>query len=368
MRSFIFYCTFSLLTTSFLLAQQNSQELCSPDGAYEFVLNTNGDLNYSVKYQEAIIVDNSRMGFLFDADKEIDKIFRIKNTGNKKVESSWRPVYGEKREYPDVYNEVLIELEQVDSKDPDFNVRVRAYNEGIAFRYEFPENGRKVKINNEITEFALSTETMVWASTRAQSKIVKMPISQIYEAVERPLLVELPNKYFVAIGEAGLIDFARMKFVLKKDESSTLTSKLSSKVAFNTSFVTPWRFIMVSKKPGTLIENNYLLLNLNEPNKIDDTSWIKPGKVIREVTLTTRGGVACVDFAVKHNLQFVEFDAGWYGDEHDNASDATTVSVDPRRSKGLLELHKVIQYAKSKEIGVILYVNRRSLERQLDEV
>jgi len=133
-------------------------------------------------------------------------------------------------------------------------------------------------------------------------------------------------------------------------------------------YSTPWRFIMAGKSPAQLLENNFLLLNLNEENKIANTSFIKAGKVIREVTLTTQGGIACVDFAVKHNLQFVEFDAGWYGNEYDDASDATTVSVDPKRSPGPLDLHYVIDYAKDRGIGIILYVNRRALEKQLDEV
>ena len=110
------------------------------------------------------------------------------------------------------------------------------------------------------------------------------------------------------------------------------------------------------------------ILNLNEPNKIEDTSWLKPGKVIREVTLTTTGGIACVDFAAKHNLQYVEFDAGWYGNEYDNSSDASTVTVDSKRSPGPLDLQKVVDYGKKKGVGVILYVNRRALEKQLDEL
>jgi len=125
---------------------------------------------------------------------------------------------------------------------------------------------------------------------------------------------------------------------------------------------------MAADKPGQILENNYLILNLNQPNRIEETSWIRPGKVIREITLTTKGGIACVDFAAKHNLQFVEFDAGWYGHEYDKDSDATTISVDPKRSKGPLDLHEVISYAEGKGIGIILYVNRRALEKQLDEV
>ena len=99
-----------------------------------------------------------------------------------------------------------------------------------------------------------------------------------------------------------------------------------------------------------------------------DTSWIKPGKVIREITLTDAGAEACLDFAVEHNFQYVEFDAGWYGHEYDDASDATTITLDPKRSKGPLDLRGFIDRANERGIGVILYVNRRCLERQLDEI
>jgi alpha-glucosidase len=125
---------------------------------------------------------------------------------------------------------------------------------------------------------------------------------------------------------------------------------------------------MIGKTAGELLENNYFYENLNDPCAIEDVSWIKPGKVIREVTLTTQGGIACVDFAAENGLQYVEFDAGWYGNEYDDTSDATTVTVDPKRSPGPLDLHQVIEYAETKAIGIILYVNRRALEKQLDEI
>jgi alpha-glucosidase len=147
-----------------------------------------------------------------------------------------------------------------------------------------------------------------------------------------------------------------------------LVSSLSSDVVAEPPLQTPWRVVMVAESCGQLLENNDIILNLNEPCAIADTSWIKPGKVIREVTLTTTGGKACVDFAARHNLQFVEFDAGWYGHEYSEQSDATTITVDPKRSPGPLDLHEVIRYAKERGIGIILYVNRRALERQLDEI
>jgi alpha-glucosidase len=97
---------------------------------------------------------------------------------------------------------------------------------------------------------------------------------------------------------------------------------------------------MAADSAGALLERNDLLLNLNAPSKIADTSWIKPGKVIRETSLTTKGGLACVDFCKTMNLQYVEFDAGWYGHEYDDASDARTITLDPKRSKGPLDLHE----------------------------
>ena len=128
------------------------------------------------------------------------------------------------------------------------------------------------------------------------------------------------------------------------------------------------RLFRLSALPGKLVENNYFILNLNEPNQIANTSWIKPGQVIREVTLTTAGSMACIDFAAENNIAYVLFDAGWYGAEEDVKSDATTVTVDPARSKGPLDLPKVIEYANSKGVGILVYVNKKALHQQLDEI
>ena len=128
------------------------------------------------------------------------------------------------------------------------------------------------------------------------------------------------------------------------------------------------RLFRLSALPGKLVENNYFVLNLNEPNQIANTSWIKPGQVIREVTLTTAGSMASIDFAAENNIAYVLFDAGWYGAEEDVKSDATTVTVDPARSKGPLDLPKVIEYANSKGVGILVYVNKKALHQQLDEI
>ncbi len=170
-----------------------------------------------------------------------------------------------------------------------------------------------------------------------------------------------------AVAEARLVDYARMKFSPIPGKAAVV-SDLASEVKAELPMATPWRVVMVAPSPARLLEQNDLLLNLNDPCAIADTSWIKPGKVIREVTLTTQGGKACVDFAAAHGLQYVEFDAGWYGPENSDESDATRVSVDPKRSQGPLDLAEVIRHADTRGIGILLYVNRRALERQLDQL
>jgi alpha-glucosidase len=126
---------------------------------------------------------------------------------------------------------------------------------------------------------------------------------------------------------------------------------------------------MVTEHAGELLANNDLLLNLNPPCEIPNTSWIQPGKVMREITLSMKGSKELVDFAVKRHLQYIHFDAGWYGFEYTVASDATKVNVDPRRNPNSdLNLQEVIKYANSKGIGVFLYVNQRALYQQLDEL
>ncbi|CAM4369815.1 Alpha-glucosidase, family GH97 [Zobellia roscoffensis] len=343
-----------------------SVNLTSPDNKYSFTFNTGNGTSpsYQISFEGQEVIASSGLGFHMENGTQTVSTIEIESVETDEVNSSWKPVYGEKNSYPENYKESLIKLK---GEGALYNLRVRAYNEGVAFRYEFKE--AKGTIDKELTEFSVSPSATAWSSVRAQSEISKRKVTELDTVVERPLLVQLKDSLFTAIGEAALVDYARMKLRRDLDKSGTLVSELSSKVVLgNTVDKTPWRFVMAAKKPAQLLENNYLLLNINEPNKISDTSYIRPGKIIRESTLTTQGGMACVDFAVKHNLQYIEFDAGWYGNEYDDASDATTITIDPKRSKGPLDLLNVIKYAKSKNIGVVLYVNRRALEKQLDEV
>jgi len=329
---------------------------------------------YHVTYQGKSVICRSRMGWLLDGDPSAAKLLRhrltILSIDKTHQHNTWEPVYGERSEIRDHYNGAIVTLQCAGKNPPIWKVELRAYDEGVAFCYHVPsqEALNAFRVEKEITEFRFAEDLEAWAVYSAQGVYEKTRVSQLKRGCERPLVLRDSAGLYLAVGEARLVDFARMKLSPLPEHPHALVSDLSGSVECTTPVRSPWRVIMVAERPGQLLENNDIFLNLNDPCAIQDPSWIRPGKVIREVTLSTTGGKACVDFAARNGLQFVEFDAGWYGHEYDDVSDATTITVDPKRSPGPLDLHEVIRYAKSKGIGIIVYVNRRALEKQLDEI
>ncbi len=324
---------------------------------------------YSVRYKGQIVVSESRLGLELEGGRlGAGVTATILSTGSH--DTTWKPVYGERSMIRDCYNQVEIQLREMQAPHRIVQLTFRAYDEGVAFCYTIPKQAGmdRVTISKEASEFRFPGDHAAWAVYSAQGKYEKVTLGQIKPGCERPLVIQAADDVYLAVAEAKLVDFARMKLAPLTGRAHSLVSDLSGPVEAALPLTTPWRVVMAADRPGQLLENNDIILNLNAPCAIADTSWITPGKVIREVSLTTAGGKRCVDFAVQRNLQYVEYDAGWYGLEYSDESDATTVTLDPQRSKGPLDLHEVIRYAEEHGIGVIVYVNRRALERQLDEI
>ncbi len=357
------------------LTTVHALELTSPNGEITLFFDTKdveGQSHcpaYNLTYRGRTIVGDSRLGMEVNGVL-LGENLRIVSHKISHHDSTWKPVYGERSTIRDNYREAAVELRETEAPHRVLHLTFRAYDEGVAFCYTLPRQAglRDVTLSREHTEFRFLGDHSAWAVYSAQGRYETVPLSRIKPGCERPLTIQIADDVFVALAEARLVDYARMKLSPLDEQPHGLVSSLSSDVKAALPLTTPWRVIMVAASPGQLLENNDIILNLNAPCAIGDTSWIKPGKVIREVTLTTAGGKACVDFAVDHNLQYVEFDAGWYGHEYSEEADARTVTVDPKRSPGPLDLHSVIRYADERGIGIILYVNRRALERQLDEI
>jgi len=361
-----------LLFASLSCSDQKKIIVTSPDGNLKFTLISEFDKGNDGWPAFTLEAGNKKilLPSFIQLNTEInfkENDFDVLKIENEPVNNKWLNNFGERKEVPDNYNQVKIFMANNDLK---FNMICRAYNEGVAFAWEFPEqNGMdSLTIKDEKITFSFLSDHFAWSAARAQAQYSKVPLSKIEKGCERPLVIEIDTNLIIALAEAKLVDYARMKFNPDTTRNYNVITQLGSIVHKQLPFQSPWRVIMVGKNPGDLLEKNYLMLNLNDPCEITDISWIKPGKVLREVTLTTAGAKAAIDFTSSHNMQYVEFDAGWYGPENNDLSDARAVNLDPARSKGPLNMEEVISYAKSKNINILLYVNRRALEKQLDEL
>ncbi len=376
-----------------ILALTNqAQTLQSPDGKYQFnFTQKEGRLTYSLNYASKQVVEEgelgvnidnhlveSAMGIPVDKSGVWTKGMEVTSVENRSEDNSWKPVYGECDQIRDHYNEMTIHLIKGDKHDNSgnsydkrqqylFDIIVRAYDEGVAIRYHFPEatNGLFMHITDELTSFrfAPGAEAYHFAWAQAQSTKVKLLKSESAwkEEAERPLTLRLSNGLYAAIGEAALTDFVRGKLKLKADNELQMSMYDSADVI--TAYDMPWRFIMVGEKAIDLINNKQMVLNLNAPCQIQDTSWIKPGKAFRVCRLDMKTCMEGVDFCVDRGLQYIELDAGWYGPEMKMSSSALKV-LETRD----IDMPKLCEYAKSKGIGVWVYVNQRALYQQLDQL
>jgi alpha-glucosidase len=371
-RIFIIISPFVLIIFLTGCTDQKKTELISPDGNIRFSVFS--EYNIAKTESPAFTIEAGNRQILLPSSINIDigtggseEEFDVIKIEKETVNNQWINNFGERRDIPDNYNQVKIFLENDNIK---INLICRAYNEGIAFAFEFPEQDGKdsIIIADEKIVFRFPSDYPAWSAPRAQAAYSKVLLSKIETGCERPLVIKYDSALTIALVEAKLIDYARMKFEPDTTGGIAVRSKLGSEVHKKIPFQSPWRVIMIGKNPGDLLEKNYLLSNLNDPSEIQDVSWIKPGKVLREVTLTTAGAKTAIDFLATHKMQYIEFDAGWYGPENSDNSDPARPVLDPARSKGPFDLKEIIDYADSKNIKVLLYVNRKALERHLDAI
>jgi hypothetical protein len=357
--------------------------LTSPDGVYnvQFYQKQNVDgtrtMFYRVDYKQRPIIYESELDIQLDNNLseramalKVDKHRRwSENLVVQKIryqahDKNWQPPYGEKNTIRDQYKEVVIELVKDDNSIYPVHIELRAYNEGVALRYFFPENvkGTYYRIMSENTSFTLPEGTKGWHHSWAQAPYNLLPINSWPDESERPITLELADGRFVCLAEAQMVDYARGKFKVNKEKPNTIVTSMYTPADLISPFATPWRVIMAADRAGELVEHNDLLLNLNKPSAVTDMSWIKPGKIMRVMTQTTQDAFQNIDFAVKRGLQYILFDWKWYGPAFSFSSDATKVAIPD------FDLPAIIKYGKEKGIGVWLYVNQQALLAQSDSL
>lgn len=370
-----------LLTCGLAHAAGLEERLASPDGNIVLTVQQKTDnagkraLYYSVRHGADIVIRESLLELRLDnhlsesamalpVDRRARWFENLNVTSVRRAshDSSWKPVTGEAAQIRDHYQAMTVELVKDDNPVYKLALEARAYNEGVAFRFTFPENekGSYYRVIGEDTEFALPAGTRAWFHGWAQARYQLLPLRDWPDESERPLTLELPNGLHVALLEAQMVDYARTKFKLSATKPDTLITSMHGAADLISPFATPWRGIMIARTPDQLAQNNHFILNLNPPSRIADSSWIKPGKIMRVMTQTTAAAKANIDFAARHQLQYILFDWKWYGPAFSFDSDASKVAIPD------FDLPAIIAYAKQRGIGVWLYVNQQALLTQSD--
>jgi alpha-glucosidase len=273
-------------------------------------------------------------------------------------------------------------LRQIAAPHRVLRVEFRVYDAGIALRLTLPPHrdpATQSPTATERTEFALPEGAIAYACYASEDEFHPTPIPELKSKNWLPFTVQTAAKSgpYLSVIEVDETSASMPQTTLSPSpgkKNTVVTEALGPvSVGGETSTQFPWRVVLVGESPTKLARNNGLVRSLWPESvlPVSTSNWIKPGKAIRETTLSTRGGIASIDFATENGLSYILYDAGWYGPENSETSDARGVHLDPARvgaNHPGLDLQEVIAYGKKKGIGVFLYVNRRALERQLPEL
>jgi alpha-glucosidase len=395
--NFVIVFLFLVISGSCKVLKKNQSILVSsPNGSIEVTFQLkDGKAFYAIQKKGISIIKDSRMGFVLKDIPSLNENFKVIETKQSSFDETWTQPWGEVKTIRNNYNSLSIALEEKSGLKRKLNIIFRVFNDGVGFRYEIPVQP-KIKnfiIMDELTEFVMADDLTAWwipaygDNMDSEYLYKHNNVSALKDKTLTPLTMESKDKKtFVSIHEAALIDYASMN--LLPQANLTLKCDLvpwstGIKVEAAAPAKTPWRTIQIADKAGDLI-TSYLILNLNEPNKLGDVSWIKPGKYngiwwgmhLKKQTweggpqhgATTKNVKELIDFASENNLSAVlaeGWNEGWEGDWADNGKFSFTKSYTD------YNLEELSTYAKEKNIGLIAHHetggNVKNYEQQMEE-
>ncbi|MEE1898306.1 glycoside hydrolase family 97 protein [Flavobacterium rakeshii] len=375
-RKFIVPALLALLVAGCSETKQTTHELASPNGENKITFSINGNMpTYTVNHEEKEIITPSALGFVLK-NEDLTKDFELVDVETSTHDDTWEQVWGEKKNIRNHYNEMVVKLQSKEKHN--LEIQFRAFDDGVAFRYVFPKQNIKdsIFIMDEVTAFNLKEDGKAWwipayQENRYEYLYEASPVSTL-DVVHTPLTIENKDGVVVSFHEANLVDFASM--VLRHTEGSNLKSELvpwadGVKVRTTETFTSPWRTIQIGEKPGDLI-TSYMILNLNEPNALTDTSYIEPfkytgiwwGMHIGKYTFwesekqgaTTKNAKEYIDFNNKEGINYLLIEGwnkGWTPAWYENRMHMFSFTENADN----FDLEKVVEYGKSKGVNIIGY-------------
>jgi alpha-glucosidase len=357
---------------------QKTYKISSPGKISELVfeLTASGQPQYRFLSNGKSVIEPSLLGFEFQEIKKMTDGFEVVSTEEKTADQTWEQPWGEFKKVRDNHTEMIVHLKESAGEERLVDIIFRVFDDGLGFRYEFPKQPHlgKVKISNEVTQFTFKDNNEVWwipvhrENSYYESTYRKTLMSKT-DTINTPATFETKDKLYVAIHEANLTDFTSMTLLKTSDKqykSDLVPWADGVKVYAETPFKTPWRTVVVGKTPGD-VATSTIMLNLNEPSKIEDLSWITPSKYIgiwwgmhlEKFTwgqgpkhgATTKNTKEYIDFAAKNNFDGVlveGWNEGWDGDWTADGSAFSFVKAYPD-----FNLEEITKYAAMKNVRLI---------------
>lgn len=391
------YCLITLASVLiFACSTKKKYTISSPDknSKLVFELTASGQPQYSFSSNGKSVIEPSLLGFEFQGIQKMTENFEVLSTEEKTADETWEQPWGEFKKVRDHHTEMIVHLKESKGEERLVDIIFRVFDDGLGFRYEFPKQPHlgKVKISNELTQFTFKDNNEVWwipvhrENSYYESTYRKTLMSKT-DTINTPATFETKDKLYVAIHEANLTDFASMTLLKTSDKqykSDLVAWADGVKVYAETPFKTPWRTIVVGKTPGD-VATSTIMLNLNEPSKIEDLSWITPSKYIgiwwgmhlEKFTwgqgpkhgATTKNTKEYIDFAAKNNFDGVlveGWNEGWDGDWTADGSAFSFVKAYPD-----FNLEEITKYAAMKNVRLIGHHETagatKNYESQLEE-
>ncbi|MCG8580059.1 MAG: glycoside hydrolase family 97 protein [Bacteroidales bacterium] len=356
--------------------QQNEVSLFSPDKANKvsFKLDADGVPRYTLTRGDETLVASSKLGFVFENNDAFNQNFSVESTSTSSFNEVWEPVIGERNSIENSYNELQVALKEKNEKERLLLVTFRLFNDGLGFRYEIPEqeNINEIAILSEETEFNIQKDAQAWwipGDYDSYENIYNETLVSAIDSANTPVTFETQAGTFLSVHEANLTDYSDM--TLKGSDKGLYCNLVpwpdGVKVKSKTPMQSPWRTIQIGEKAGDLIESS-LILNLNEPNKIEDTSWIKPMKYMgvwwtvhlgfetfevgEHQAAVTHKAKKVIDAAAKFGIEGVLVEGWNKGWDLRGKSNEIPNFLEAEEN---YDIEEVVAYAKSKGVELIIH-------------
>ena len=390
----IITCICFLFLSNHTIAQ-NKILLASPDGNIVFTLSANKTIPvYSIAYKKNILIQQSSLIVDIEGMGLMQKAVINKVTAVKEVNENYELAVGKASLVNNHYRQRIISLQDKINAAYKIDIEIKVFNDGLAFRYLFPKQNDKPSFTllDEKIDFKFTGDPIIKAlplpnfTSSHEGFYITTPLSKLQKdtLLDMPALFQFPHKTFMAITEAALLDYAGM-YLLKHNgiissRLSPLPSQTAIKVKATLPHKSPWRVFLISDRIGALIESN-IITSLNEPSKIKNTSWLKPGTTTFPwwngtiIPDSIKGGnnfetnKYYIDFCAANNIKYhtvVEYGGHeWY--TNDGSDYQPGKNFDITKPVDGLDMKQICDYAKTKNVGVRVWTHWKALYPKLDE-